>query len=241
MSKQIAFLVPLCLLATMSLNLFADEDSRREASARRDRGDSFEPANDRERVLFQMINALRDEVASLRHQLESRRDVGARDGNARYADRDGTPSPRLRDGDRGSESPEARRGDRDQPRSVNNRLLQQAKRIFAAYDKNRDQSVSFEEWLQMREGEMTSERRERERGHFDEPAGEDSKITLEEFYRWMESRQRGAARREGDQSASRERDRPSSREGDRRDGDRPASRESARDGDRPSESRDREG
>jgi len=49
----------------------------------------------------------------------------------------------------------------------------------------------------MREGEMTEERKARERALFAEPAGEDNVITLEEFVRAMQKRLGGDAAREG--------------------------------------------
>jgi hypothetical protein len=57
----------------------------------------------------------------------------------------------------------------------------------------------------MREGEMTSERRAREQQHFSEPAGDDQKISLEEFFRWMDRRSRGATREGETRDANRER------------------------------------
>ena len=156
-----------------------DRDQPRERpNVNRDTG--FQPQNDRERALMNMIQQLRSEVADLRRQVANRdrdRSVLSGESGSRNFDR--------REGDRGSEN-----------RPTSNPLMKQATRIFAAYDKNRDQRVSFEEWLAMREGEMTSERRSRELGVFSQQAGDDRLITLEEFYRAMVARTRGTAPRE---------------------------------------------
>jgi len=60
--------------------------------------------------------------------------------------------------------------------------------------------VSFEEWLKMKEGEMTDDRRARERTWYNQadPNG-DGSVTFEEFEGWMESRSR---RREGSRRRS---------------------------------------
>ena len=198
----------LCLLITI---LFCTADAQqRDLPRDRDterRGD-FVPQNDREKALLEMIKQLRSEVAGLRRQLQSR------DGD------------RPRDGDR--------RSDRA-ARSTTSALMQKAKRIYAAYDKNDDNRVSFEEWLAMREGQMTDDRKRREQGYFSAAAGDDNVITLEEFARSMQRRARGDVR-EGGREASGPRE--GARDGDRsrettRDGDRP--RETTRDGDRPRE------
>ena len=169
-----------------------------EAETRRtNRGADFEPQNDRERALLEMIKQLRNEVSMLRRQLEQ------------------TRMPREGQRDLPREANDARRpaeGTRDQAGTRNpamqkaqNPAMQKAQRIFIAYDKNQDGMVSFEEWLAMREGEMTSERRAREQQHFSEPAGDDQKISPEEFFRWMDRRSRGATREGVQRDANRER------------------------------------
>ena len=167
-----------------------------EAETRRtNRGADFEPQNDRERALLEMIKQLRNEVSMLRRQLEQ------------------TRMPREGQRDLPREASDARRpaeGTRDQAGTRNpamqkaqNPAMQKAQRIFIAYDKNQDGTVSFEEWLAMREGEMTSERRAREQRHFSEPAGDDQKISPEEFFRWMDRRSRGATREDAVRGATR--------------------------------------
>ena len=193
------------------------ERSARSNSQTIEKRKEFKPATEREKLLVGMIDELRREVAALRRELSAMRERRPVE-RARDGDRSVSPeqvirreSPRegmRRDSGRsdiapregGRPSPEALR---DRPANqertatsdrerVDTKIWNQAKRIFAAYDKNKDGFASFEEWLQMREGEMTDERRKRERKHFAAPAGKDSKITQEEFYRWMLSRQRGS-------------------------------------------------
>ena len=156
-----------------------------------DREIRFQPQNERERALWMMIQQLRSEVSQLRQELGNRdRPTGLRDNPSRNS------SERMRrEGDAPRESARERDG-APLSRSSNDPLMRQATRIFAAYDKNRDQRVSFDEWLAMREGEMTSERRAREMGFFSQQAGDDRIITIEEFYLAMVARQRGSNARE---------------------------------------------
>ena len=164
-----------------------ERDQPREGQTT-DRDVRFQPQNDRERVLWNMIQQLRSEVAQLRQQIGNRDRRGvATDNRARN-----TTDRVRREGDMPRERDSA-----SQVRASNDPLLRQATRIFAAYDKNRDQRVSFDEWLTMREGEMTSERHAREMGFFSQQAGDDRMITLAEFHRGMVARQRGSAPREG--------------------------------------------
>ncbi len=157
---------------------------------RTDRAFDFKPQNERERALLEMIRQLRNEISTLRRQLEQ------------------TRMPRDGQRDQPRQASEIRRpaeGARDQAAASRNPLMQKAQRIFTTYDKNQDGVVSFEEWLAMREGEMTSERRAREQQHFSEPAGDDQKISPEEFFRWMDRRSRGATREGVQRDANRER------------------------------------
>jgi hypothetical protein len=164
-----------------------ERDQPREAQTT-DRDIRFQPQNDRERALWNMIQQLRSEVTQLRQQIGNRDRPGV---TSDKSSRNTTDRVR-REGDMPRE-----RDSVSQPRASNDPLLRQATRIFAAYDKNRDQRVSFDEWLAMREGEMTSDRRAREMGFFSQQAGDDRMITLEEFHRGMVARQRGSAPREG--------------------------------------------
>lgn len=186
----------------------AQQDQRRESEERP--VPEFQPQNDRERALFEMIKELRSEVASLRTQLRSReRSLPS------LRDREGSIIRRPAEGDAAREMSR-----RDSPRldAQASALYRKAQRIYQAYDKNKDKRVSFEEWLAMREGEMTPERRIRERQYFADPAGEDEVITLDEFFRWMQRRARGAKREDAGERTglpAREGTRDSSREGSR--------------------------
>ena len=163
------------------------EQKRPREGQTADRDIRFQPQNDRERALWNMIQQLRSEVAQLRQQIANREPRGAAADN---------PVRNTTDKVRREREMVLGRDSISQARASNDPLLRQAGRIFAAYDKNRDQRVSFDEWLAMREGEMTSERRAREMGFFSQQAGDDRMITLEEFYRAILSRQRGSNVRE---------------------------------------------
>ena len=163
------------------------EQKRPREGQTADRDIRFQPQNDRERALWNMIQQLRSEVAQLRQQIANRERRGAAADN---------PVRNTTDKVRREREMVLGRDSISQARASNDPLLRQAARIFVAYDKNRDQRVSFDEWLAMREGEMTSERRAREMGFFSQQAGNDRMITLEEFYRAILSRQRGSNVRE---------------------------------------------
>jgi len=63
-------------------------------------------------------------------------------------------------------------------------------RIYAAYDKNSDEKVMFEEWLSMKEG-VDAARKARERVYFDSAdANRDGAISFAEFENWLENRGR---------------------------------------------------
>jgi hypothetical protein len=80
------------------------------------------------------------------------------------------------------------------------------RRIFAAQDKNRDEHIGFNEWIMMKEGEMTPDRLAREQALFGEIAGDDGRIAPREFLRWQQ-RQRPPERRD-ERPPERDRDRP---------------------------------
>ncbi|MEM7479419.1 MAG: hypothetical protein AAF483_30920 [Planctomycetota bacterium] len=127
----------------------------------------FVPANERERALLRMIQELQREVKQLRQQLNG---LPARDTQSDLRPVRESDVPRRVDSvqrDSGQPSAEGRRdaGRRDptlKRTSIDSRVFNQAKRIFAAYDKNKDGFASFEEWLKMREGKMTAERKGRD-------------------------------------------------------------------------------
>ena len=170
------------------------------ATPSRERKRDFVPQNDRERALFEMIRQLRAQVAELERRLQTR-ETGRRE---ELVDRPLDRPVEMRSRERSDVSPEATRDIEVNRRSP---VMQKAQRIFAAYDKNKDRAVSFEEWLAMREGEITSERRLIEQRHFAEPAGDDQKITIEEFYLWMDRRSRGGSREVDSRRSTAERER----------------------------------
>jgi hypothetical protein len=74
---------------------------------------------------------------------------------------------------------------------MDDRQLSQLTRIFGAYDKNGDRSVTFEEWAAMKNFEMTADQRAREKGWFDQADGnDDEKVTLGEWIDWKSSQGR---------------------------------------------------
>ena len=201
------------------------EGARRESDqprreGERERGASdFRPQNDREAMLFRLIQELRREVEALKREIRGQdRGVQRREGEPR---RDAAP----RDGDARS-----REGSRERDQSANDAARRKALRIFAAYDKNKDKQVVFDEWVAMKEGAVEGERLAREKQWFGQAdRSGDERLSLEEFFAWM-NRGRAAAR-EGAPRGPREGE-GARREG-ARDGDRP--REDAREGDQPRE------
>ncbi len=204
--------------------------------------DGFRPQTEREEVLLRMIMQLRRELAELRREVETR-----------------SRSDRARDDDREERSPRrtvARVG--DEPALPARWQNTKEGRVFKAYDKNGDLSVSLEEWLAMTNGNVSDARRaiQTKRYNEAEPNG-DGKFTPAEFIYWYskgrfanttEGRSRGA--RDGEGSSSRRRDGEGEARGPRdgegppksgpRDGDAPAKR-GPRDGDAPAERGPRDG
>lgn len=146
------------------------------------------------RELFQLIRELRSEVALLRkevNQLKDNANIGRRNSISR-GDRPKEDAP-LRDGDRTRESDRPRVTDRpratDRPRPSNPRLEEadekKTKRVFQAYDKNKDSKVSFAEWLAMREGKITDERRNREQSVFrSADKNRNESLSFDEFFQF---------------------------------------------------------
>ena len=127
-------------------------------------------------------------------------DHRSRDADRRTAHREGDGDQHERRSDRARDGDESRRGRGDRASARQNRRYSKAGKIFSRYDANGDDRVSFEEWLKMKEGEMTDDRRARERTWYNQadPNG-DGSVTFEEFEGWMESRSR---RREGSRRRS---------------------------------------
>ncbi len=162
----------------------ADSDRPREGEQRRE---GFKPQTDREQALYKMIVQLQREVAELRNALRSRGDQPRRSDGGRGTERESVARdgdrPREQDRDGRSASPE-----RDSaPNSSRGDRWQNTKegKVFKAYDKNGDLTVTLEEWFAMQEGDLDDARRKRVTEQFNaaEPSG-DGKFTVEEFLHW---------------------------------------------------------
>tara|TARA_R110002072_G_scaffold284006_1_gene447784 strand:+ start:979 stop:2757 length:1779 start_codon:yes stop_codon:yes gene_type:complete len=132
----------------------------------------FKPQTAREQALFDLIQGLRREMASLRHDVRS--------------------SERVHQA-----STDRRKGDVARPGKTAWRKTKNG-RVFKAYDHDDDDAVTLNEWLAMTNGNINDARRtlQTERFHAAEPSG-DGKFTPEEFIQWY-SVDRHANRREGD-------------------------------------------
>ena len=182
-----------------------------------------------------MIVQLRREVASMREALQSRQ------GDRPQGDRE---RPRVPDGQR-------REVDQpDRPRySATGELpagWQRTKegRVFTAYDRNGDLTVTLDEWFAMQEGlgEGESDRKRLAAARFKQAdPNSDGKMTAAEFLYWY-TKGRFQQAREGGATESREREGDRPRETpDREEPRREEPRRETRDGDREAASpRDRE-
>tara|TARA_R110002096_G_scaffold318022_16_gene512466 strand:- start:422 stop:652 length:231 start_codon:yes stop_codon:yes gene_type:complete len=75
---------------------------------------------------------------------------------------------------------------------MGDRKINQLTRIYRVYDKNGDNNVTFDEWVAMKNYELTNEQRERERGWFDQAdANRNEQLTLGEWIDWKASQGRG--------------------------------------------------
>lgn len=148
--------------------------------------------------------SVEDETVSIGREGGNPRGNGPRDGETmrREGPRDGENARRpaeLRDGGRerrdGPRDEESRRrhsseegdGNRRSSRvsNGNQRHISQWTRIYGAYDKDDDEKVTFDEWLSMKEGDMPRDRREREKGWFDQAdENGDGVLTLGEWIDW---------------------------------------------------------
>ena len=122
---------------------------------------------------------------------DGERRVGPRDGEGerRMGPRDGDRErPREGDGDRRGDG-ERRVGPRDGDRAaIDSRLLNQLTRIYRTYDKNNDNAVTFEEWVAMKNYELSKDQRAREQGWFNQAdANNDKKMTIGEWIDWKTS------------------------------------------------------
>lgn len=135
----------------------------------------FKPETQREAELSRMIIQLQREVAALRQAVRGR-------GTGERGRRDGGPfeGNNRRDGD-------ARGSSFGEYKLPPNWQRTKEGRIFLAYDKNRDEVVSLEEWLAMTDGNNNAARRVVSTKHFNdaEPSG-DGKFTPAEFIWWRQ-------------------------------------------------------
>lgn len=172
----------------------------------------------REAELMKLIAELRKEVAELRADVKAmkadraargrerdgeRRETHHRrrdaDGDRRAEHVEGDGDRRGRRTDRARDGEGSRRGRGDRTSARQSRRYSKAGKIFSRYDASGDDKVSFDEWLAMKEGEMTDERSARERTWYDQAdASGDGSVTFEEFEGWMKSKRR---RREGSRKA----------------------------------------
>jgi hypothetical protein len=179
-----------------------EQGPRRSAEGERDRAmeslRGFQPQNQREAALLQMIMQLQREVASLRQEVRSR-------GGSEGQRMEGEPrrEVRVREGDtpRDREQVSVTRF-RDFELPPNWQRTKEGQ-VFLAYDKNRDNIVSLDEWLAMTNGNINAQRRQISTGHFNEaePSG-DGKFTPAEFIWWRQVGSRQAA--EGQQRGARD-------------------------------------
>lgn len=71
------------------------------------------------------------------------------------------------------------------------RQMAQWNRIYKSYDKDGDQAVTFAEWLLMKNGEMTRDREQRERGWFDQAdTDKNEELSVDEWVAWNANRGR---------------------------------------------------
>ena len=109
-------------------------------------------------------------------------------------DREGDKKEKHHKGDRdGDKEEKHHKGDRDGDREGDekgrkkvNASMKKAQRIYKAYDKDKNNKVSFEEWLKMKEGKMDNARKAREKRWFDQAdTNKNGSITVVEFHKWM--------------------------------------------------------
>lgn len=105
-------------------------------------------------------------------------------------------SPEAKTGRPKAESPEAKAGARKSAEASS-----KAAKMFQRYDANKDGKVTFEEWLKMKEGAITAQRRAQEQAAFNQvDANRDGALSQAEFEKWLSVRSRedeGGAKRKG--------------------------------------------
>lgn len=181
MKRSMKYVAMVALLAGAALLVVVPRSSAQDDKPTP--GESAPAAKPGEDELLLLLKQLQEEVQSLRREVaELREQRSRRDGDAprEGAPRDGAPRDAGRE--EGPRNPERRAG---------GLRPGQAERIFKAYDKNSDGKASFEEWLAMREGEITPERRVVEQMRFSAADTEhDGGLTFAEFAFYLENRGR---------------------------------------------------
>jgi beta-lactamase regulating signal transducer with metallopeptidase domain len=204
------------------------ERAEGEQAEGRDPLGRFRPANDRERVLVEMIRQLQREVSLLRREVRGGGMLERGDVAQRY--REGEPGEVQRDSVERS------------GRLQDNWRRTREGRVFMAYDKNRDGQVTLDEWLAMTNGYVNETRQELQTRRFNqaEPSG-DGKFTPQEFVYWYGVGRFEDADGEGEEARPRRRLlRDNDQGGERRsrgDGDETGERPRLSDGDRSGERR----
>jgi hypothetical protein len=180
----------------------------------------FKPQTDRELLLYRMIQQLRREIAQVRRDVRGRDSRGG-DRDIDRGERDGGRNPFGEDRGDGRVAREGRdQGSRELPARWEST---KEGRVFKAYDKNSDGSVSLDEWLAMTNGNVSPARKEVQTKRYNEaePNG-DGKFTPGEFIYWYSKGRFGqieSNRRDGDSAKRGPRDGDESKRG-ARDGDR---------------------
>lgn len=194
----------------------------------------FKPQTEREAVLFRMILQLQREIAAVRRDVRGREgDRNEHDGDrSRFSEGRGDREDSPRDRDAGSRESPARWESTKEGR------------VFKAYDKNSDGSVSLDEWLAMTNGNVSPARKEVQTKRYNEaePNG-DGKFTPGEFIYWYSKGRFGQVesnRRDGDGPKRGPRDGEESKRGVR-DGDRAETPRNSRDGDGERQRGERDG
>lgn len=192
----------------------AEARSRRSSEREAQQGlEGFRPQTDREARLYRMIQQLQREVGELRRELRAQ---------APARDREIT----------GDSDVHGRGDSRDRPVATStDPAVKKVTKIYQAYDKDRNDEVTFEEFLAMREGADDPRVQAQARLSFKQvDRNGDGRVSFEEFFAAAQRRGRGEPpRREGDAPRDGERsesvrDQPRDGNHPRPEGDRPRDR-----------------
>ena len=122
-------------------------------------------------------------------QVDRARDVLAQLINSPDRHDPDRPNRRRSEG-REREMDRERDRDMDREREGDEDLRRHAARLFSQRDKDRNETVTFDEWMatEIEKGGVTEEAVERQKRLFGEIAGDDGQVNFREFFRWMASR-----------------------------------------------------